>query len=678
MAAPVRLADIGAGRWREFGHKAVNLARLSRAGFQVPDAVVVPAAQLWGAARKSGAARRIARLEASPVNRAALIGSALCETRLGFLEGEFMARLPAGETLVVRSSSTLEDRCEGSAAGLLTSVLGVRPAGLADAVRTVWVSGFSPLLLALHDPVPPDHLSVIVQREIHPTAAGVCFSRHPHDPARADEIVVESVAGSPRGLVDGTADGTRYVLARTGPLGGQPDRPLSAGQLDTLRRAARSVEALWECPVDIEFAFAGRELHLLQARPLTGPKAAARAGGAGAAGAAGTDAAGDRLRTVSPDVLDDALPVATGALAKMLARRADKHRHVRRAAREAGVRIAGEWLVAGAQPTPHGLARLVAHLEQLVSTDHVTLGLPRGKQRLVHRADLYAALAAELRSGDSVYVADVVVGTTSGYAARREDGTLLVEYVAGAVGGLKFGAEPFSVLVLGSDGTRLVDRVLPTRGRWSLHEQPPGFGPAGGDATVPDPLDDAAVAEIARVTDAMAARFGDVRIEWIRTADGGIALWDLSVERSTALQALRLETVSPGSAAGRVVVIRDPAPLEALLAERNVVPDPDFYRRHGSDQAAVLRAELLGAGEPPIVVTPRPVMCLALLLGHVAGFVFDDAPLLCHLAIILRESGVPAVVSSGVTGRVVAGGAARIADGQFQLAEAPAAGTAEG
>jgi phosphoenolpyruvate-protein kinase (PTS system EI component) len=43
-------------------------------------------------------------------------------------------------------------------------------------------------------------------------------------------------------------------------------------------------------------------------------------------------------------------------------------------------------------------------------------------------------------------------------------------------------------------------------------------------------------------------------------------------------------------------------------------------------------------------VAEYPKRTLAVLLDDVAGFVFERGSILCHLAIILRERGVPAVI----------------------------------
>ncbi|MNR48418.1 PEP-utilizing enzyme, mobile domain [compost metagenome] len=54
---------------------------------------------------------------------------------------------------------------------------------------------------------------------------------------------------------------------------------------------------------------------------------------------------------------------------------------------------------------------------------------------------------------------------------------------------------------------------------------------------------------------------------------------------------------------------------------------------------------LRNASGPVIIASPRPYAALASLAPFVAGFIFEQASILCHLAIILREHGIPAVES---------------------------------
>lgn len=664
MTGMFALEDLGPGQADLVGAKAATLGRLIRAGVPVPAGAVIPGALLWEALRATGGAERLAGLARAGVNHGGMIRDLLWRTDLGVLAAG-LRDLPAwGPRFAVRSSSTLEDGPRRSSAGLMSSLLGVDAHGLVDAVRTVWASGFSPLMLAVHGAVPPRHLSVIVQHEVDAAVAGVCFSRSPA--GEADGIVVECVAGTAQRLLDGDIAGQRRVIERAGTPRATPDPDanglLSGRQLDAIRRRVLDLEDLLGHPVDMEFAFeqGSGTLYTLQARPITvSPRTGAGTGSNGG-------------RTVDPDRIEQALPVARGALAAIIARRADKHRYVRGFAWKAGIRMTGEWLLPAEDPRHRPDAgQLADRVRALARTDPVALGLPRGAVELVPRAGAESWLGSRLRAGDTLYAAEVHVGRTSGHAALCEDGSLLVEYIAGAIGGLKFGSGPHSRIVQDRRTGARRQTLVPTARPWELDPGTLRFVERPHPA-VPEPLDDDTLAELRRMAETMAGHLGQARIEWIRTAEGVLLLWDLSVESSRLPRSGSGATVSAGSARGEAVVLNDLAPLHAVMADRNVLPDPAFYADHGSAAADAVRRRLLGGRRLPVVVTPRPRACLALLLGHVSGFIFDEAPLLCHLSIILREAGVPAVVDPGATATVRDGAPLELRDGDWRYAPLPA------
>lgn len=153
----------------------------------------------------------------------------------------------------------------------------------------------------------------------------------------------------------------------------------------------------------------------------------------------------------------------------------------------------------------------------------------------------------------------------------------------------------------------------------------------------------------------MHAEFGAVRIEWLRLADESLLLFDLSVETGREPAGFDAVVVAPGRARARAVVLTDLAEFEAILDDRSVIAGRDYFDTYHSDRASQARKTAFGGIDRPVVVTPWPKTTLTLLIGHVAGFVFDDAALLSHLPIILRENQVPAVRASGATSQVCTG-----------------------
>jgi pyruvate,water dikinase len=296
---------------RLVGGKAARLGWLLRHGFDVPDAVVLPAeafahavrelppgceprALLRAAAGRAGYARAAEarrQIEQAPLPRG------LAE-ELRALWREVGPRSPWG--LAVRSSATCEDGALVSMAGLAESVLAVRGGDeLAAAVRAVWASiasGRALAYLAAHG-VRDVGMAVVVQRMVEATAAGVMFTRSPDGGARgaADERIINAGVGLGSPVVDGvtTPDVLRVdargrlvesvvahkeralVVAAEGGVGevpvAEPDRPaLTRERVAELAEIAARLEKLEPVAWDVEFACDAQHTWVVQARPATG------------------------------------------------------------------------------------------------------------------------------------------------------------------------------------------------------------------------------------------------------------------------------------------------------------------------------------------------------------------------------------------------------------------------
>jgi phosphohistidine swiveling domain-containing protein len=236
----------GAGALDEIGGKAAALVRLVAAGFDVPPFVTL-----------TPAAFAIEGLNAQ--GRSAL--------------ADAIASLGAGP-FAVRSSAREEDGACHSHAGQFLSLLGVAGVDLPGACAQVWQSGMTEGLRAYRrsrglDPEAGGP-AVIVQRLVAARAAGVAFSADPVS-GRRDRIVLSAVAGLGDRLVGGEVDGASYVLDKaTGALLTEPaGGPLTVPDLAALRDAVLRIEAVFGGAQDVEWAFEGARLLILQARPIT-------------------------------------------------------------------------------------------------------------------------------------------------------------------------------------------------------------------------------------------------------------------------------------------------------------------------------------------------------------------------------------------------------------------------
>jgi pyruvate,water dikinase len=245
----VRLRELPAD---EIGGKGLGLARLMELGLPVPPAFVVPV----------GANGELAPEDLETVRE-------------------------IGEPLAVRSSAVAEDAVDRSSAGQYESVMGVRLAGLADAVRRVHRSASSERARAYRDAGKPsddaegDHapMAVVIQREVPATRAGVAFSRDPL--TGVADVVVECVFGHGERLVSGLATPDRFRLGADGIVTARLAvkegshrllRTLRNDEVVTVADLARRAERGFGHPVDVEFCFEGPRVWLVQCRAITGPE----------------------------------------------------------------------------------------------------------------------------------------------------------------------------------------------------------------------------------------------------------------------------------------------------------------------------------------------------------------------------------------------------------------------
>jgi rifampicin phosphotransferase len=256
------LDEVGSADAARVGRKAATLGELRRAGFPVPDGVVFTTEAL---ARTLAAAGLDAGAAPDQVEAAPLPGEVAAAI-------EAVAGRLGGGPLAVRSSGVDEDLPGASYAGQYETVLGVSAGELAAAVRRCWASAFAPHVAAYRRARGAGRevaMAVLVQPLVAAEAAGVAFSADPVTGDR-DTVVVNAVRGLGDRLVAGTASPDEWMVR-----GGEatcraaPEAAIDAGVAARVAALARRVEARLGAPQDIEWALAGGELVLLQARPIT-------------------------------------------------------------------------------------------------------------------------------------------------------------------------------------------------------------------------------------------------------------------------------------------------------------------------------------------------------------------------------------------------------------------------
>jgi pyruvate, water dikinase len=253
-----------------FGGKAAQLATAARAGLPVPHGIALPVSFVDAVAADQPEARaelaRVARTLRPP--------------------------------LVARSSAVGEDSEQASFAGQHLTRLNLRSANeTVEAVCAIWSSARSSSALAYreHLGLPGDpKMAVVVQELVDAETAGVLFTRNPVN--GADELVIEAAWGLGEAVVAGLVTPDRFRLGRDGDVieraAGLKDVAvrsdcargtretevppeltralcLDDSQLAALHALAVRCDEIFGGAHDIEWAFAGARLYLLQRRALT-------------------------------------------------------------------------------------------------------------------------------------------------------------------------------------------------------------------------------------------------------------------------------------------------------------------------------------------------------------------------------------------------------------------------
>ena len=261
------------------GGKGAALDELIGHGFTVPPTGVLTTAASRRFISATGIDVALARLESNPDDHPGSSEEAVDEMFLAptmpdDLRVEIAALATAvrhGGLLAVRSSATAEDLAGASFAGQYRSVLEVgADADVERAVRLVWASLWHPAPRAYrrHRGVDEANLAmaVVIMRLVDARRAGVIFTVDPAGTVGA--LRVEAVDGLAEQLVSGEVTPDAYVVPRRRSMrwaAGIADDPV----LDDVIEQALAVERRFGRPMDVEWAYDGDRLFLVQARPIT-------------------------------------------------------------------------------------------------------------------------------------------------------------------------------------------------------------------------------------------------------------------------------------------------------------------------------------------------------------------------------------------------------------------------
>ncbi|HEV8361825.1 MAG TPA: phosphoenolpyruvate synthase [Candidatus Thermoplasmatota archaeon] len=307
--------NVGKGDIAIAGGKGANLGEMVQVGFPVPPAFVLTAQAYSDVVKGTGLGEQVSQIlktinpddnkalhEASDKIRKLFASTKLPDALARETKDAYksLSKDADGAAFVaVRSSATAEDLPEASFAGQQDTFLNVRgDDDLLAKVLKCWSSLFTPRAIFYRAKHHFDHdkvnIAVVVQRMVNADKAGVLFTRHPT--TGQDTIIVEGALGLGEGVVSGSVSPDNYLVSATGdvlqvtiatqetmyvrgpdgktavvkvPADKRNMRVVSDAELKLLARIGKQIEKHYGAPQDIEWAFEGGEVYVLQTRPIT-------------------------------------------------------------------------------------------------------------------------------------------------------------------------------------------------------------------------------------------------------------------------------------------------------------------------------------------------------------------------------------------------------------------------
>ena len=212
-----------------------------------------------------------------------------------------------GGLVAVRSSATAEDLPEASFAGQQRTFLNIQGEDeVAAAVQGCWASLFEPRAIFYRQQQGFDHfkvgIAVPVQAMVQSEASGVLFTVEPLTSDKT-KILIEAIFGLGEAIVSGDVTPDQYLLNKENfkildkkiskqewqlvrnsklspsqlegtvkvsvPPAKQALQKLNDHEIVNLAKLGKMIEDLYQSPQDIEWATQGRQLFILQTRPVT-------------------------------------------------------------------------------------------------------------------------------------------------------------------------------------------------------------------------------------------------------------------------------------------------------------------------------------------------------------------------------------------------------------------------
>lgn len=523
-----------------------------------------------------------------------------------------LRNFPENTKLAVRSSASHEDTSINSFAGIYDTKLNVLNANEAiDFIRQCIINyySYSAIIARIRSGnfSPLIELNIIIQQMIEAKYSGVGFSKQQYHTG----VLIEWVEGLGEQLVSGETEANVYI-----PGEENKNVPPSIKQmLDKLHNNILKIKKILNYEVDVEWAFDGEEIYIIQARPITTL----------------TEKSIEQKAVIRthPLYLDANIKynVDLGSCKKIYEEYTSKRSPLYILAAKNGINTGISYIL------EFNLKGLMEKGEKLLEifheavSDKVVIDVNKSiRQNIIHLDALEKYLKDMFSYSDEYQIHAIIIR----------------EYIKGEYGFISQNIGEYQLLIEGSaDGLLAINRGLANCEDIIISSD---NKVVNGEK---ERFSQQAIDKIMKFSKVIHSGIGNAKIEWV-LYDKAPYFIDFSIEDKNTTYYYsnenNVKVIYPGSIDGQVLNLDGKALMERLSISPGISVNKVEESIKLNDKLLNLIKEIKTLKEKPIIFVDKPYAILSVLIEHVSGFVFEKGSLLCHLSILLRENKIPSAI----------------------------------
>ncbi|BDC94585.1 PEP/pyruvate-binding domain-containing protein [Treponema bryantii] len=535
----------------------------------------------------------------------------------------------------VRSSSIYEDMNNKSAPGIYESYLDVNIEDLEKYLKRCWASNFSLKTLFYfgnqYKSFDDIKMGIIIQEMKYADYAGIMFTANPID--GKEEIVVEMTSRTSEQLTDGDETGLHFVVNindGTCSLDDNAVKKICKLFIDVRNQLVPVLNN----QLDLEWCISDNEIFIIQVRPIT---------------------------TIKKDIVKnnedpkicsisnlDEINKSNSALNRKMTRWCGKKQHFYRSCDNCNVNHLAWYFIENYD------ARFEKKLRTCLEEFHgeyVTFAINETLIDVVEKKENALKFIENFfqNKGTVISIRDIPLNEISVISRYLENDTIYIEAIDGIMKGLKTGELMGAKYKVDGNGKFIYKNDYHESLKYKIEFPSGKTYLVKNDNTSFSKYEELFI-QIATKTRSLYKDSQKGSIEWW-VCNNEVYAADISLEKDdmSYLDCSESESmiISEGIIDGSLYVIP-----ESIVEEINNYSfgvgisvdfiDSDIMNENIYKSLQTTIADI-AKSQPVIIAIKKPYLGIAPILKNVSGVIFEDASMLCHLSVMLREKNIPAV-----------------------------------